>query len=225
MKKILLISISYFLLVFGIGCSDPLPSDLGFEYFPYANSQYRIYQHEVKHYLIDGSIVEEEYQIKEVVTEEEIKGNEITFKLERFRRDDEGDSWVTDSVWSARKNNYNVVVVEHNIPIIKLSFPVEEARRWDGNAMNANDYDEFKMVGVDKMYTLDSNVYPETVILVKEELIDTIVKTDYRIEVFAKGIGLVYKEDRVLEYDFNNPGTIVEGIEFSQKLIESGEEI
>lgn len=227
MQKVLFYSISSLIFIFGVGCSEPSPvdPDLGFEYFPYSDGQYRIYQTYVTHYLIDGSVEEEEFQVKEVVSDWKIEGDETTFRLERYRRVDENETWVEDSVWSARKSNYNVVVVEHNIPIIKLSFPIEEAKRWDGNAMNAYDYDEFKMVGVNSSYTVDEKEYPETVRIVKEEIIDTIVRTDYRIEVFAKGVGLVYKEDRVLEYDFNNPGTIIEGIEFIQKLIETGEEI
>ena len=67
--------------------------------------------------------------------------------------------------------------------------------------------------------------YDETITIIKDNIISIIVKTEYKVEIYAKGVGLIYKEDKVLDYDINNPGIIVEGIEFSQKLIETGEEI
>ena len=142
-----------------IGCNEllaPEPERLGYEYFPLVIGDYRIYEVEVINYNLDGTVDTTNYQLKEIVADSSLVGGGTSYRLDRYRRADAAVAWVIDSVWSARLNTYQAIVVEHNVPIIKLSFPLAEDRRWDGNAMNTFDFDEFKIknLGMDQEETL-----------------------------------------------------------------------
>ncbi|MEN8251852.1 MAG: hypothetical protein ABFS32_23225, partial [Bacteroidota bacterium] len=199
----------------------------GYDYFPYEVGQYRVYQTHVINYNIDGSVDSADYQIKEIVVDKGLVEDDTTFRLERYKRVNESDAWVKDSVWSARINTYTAIVVEHNVPIIKLSFPVEENRKWDGNAMNTRDYDEYKMINVNQSYQLEGDEFFQTLEVYRGDSLDPekIVEDDYHVEVFSRGVGLIHKKDIKLQYDYKHPGDTVEGIVFEQNLIETGEEL
>ena len=200
---------------------------LGYDYFPLETGDIRTYQVQVINYSPNGSIDTVNYRLKEIVSESSIIADETSFRIDRYRRDIEANPWVIDSVWWARINTYQAIVIEHNVPIIKLSFPVEEDRRWDGNAMNARDFDEFKMLNVGLTYQVDSKDYPNSLEMFMEDLIDPIqiTKDDYHLEVYSKGFGLTYKLDIDKKYcspvDCSEP-KIIEGRVYEQKLLELG---
>jgi hypothetical protein len=214
-----------------ISCNEllsPQPERLGYDYFPLETGDFRIYQTRVINYNLDGSSDTLVYQLMEVVADSSIVGDEVSYRLDRFRRANESDSWVIDSVWSARRNTYQAIVVEHNVPIIKLSFPLSEDRKWDGNAMNALDFDEFKITNYGLPYQLDGSEYAESLEMFKEDLLDPlkITNDDYHLEVFSKGVGLIHKLDINKKYcnpvDCSVPGIIEQGIVFEQKLLQIG---
>lgn len=201
---------------------------MGYDYFPLAVDDYRLYQVQEINYNVDGSIDTSNYQLMEIVTDESVSAGETSFRLDRYRRVLETDPWIIDSVWSARINTYQAIVVENNVPIIKLSFPVYEDRHWDGNAMNAREFDEFKMINVGSTYLVDDKEYPNSLEMFKEKKLDPIQITndDYHLEVFSKNIGLIYKLDIDKIYcnpvDCIEPGVIEQGKVVEQKLLEVG---
>jgi hypothetical protein len=214
-----------------LGCNELLPPDperLGYDYFPLAADDYRLYQVQEINYNLDGSIDTINYQLKEIVTEESVIADETSFRLDRYKRPTEADPYVIDSVWWARKNTYQAIVVEHNVPIIKLSFPLKEDRRWDGNAMNTRDFDEFRMINVGTTYMVDEKEYPNSLEMFKEELLDPLKITNdiIHLEVFSKDVGLIYKLDIDKKYcnpvDCSEPGIIEQGKVVEQKLLEVG---
>jgi len=207
-------------------CNELLPPEkqrLGYEYFPLSVGDFRIYQTQVIRYL-EGTADTTDFQIKEIVSDSVELNGEITYRLDRFRRSDVSQPWVIDSVWSARVNTYQAIVIEHNTPVIKLSFPLAEDRRWDGNAMNTLEFDEFKITDFDLPYEINGNTYPQTLKMFKEDLLDPlkIANDNYHEEVFAKGIGLIRRLDINKKYNSESPGLIEDGIEFGQKLLQIG---
>jgi len=187
----------------------------------------RTYQVQIINYNPDYSMDTANYQLKEVVSESQTANDETSFRLDRYRRDNEADPWVIDSVWWARINKYQAIVIEHNVPIIKLSFPIMEDKRWDGNAMNTHEFDEFKMVNVGISYKVDSINYLNSLEMFMEDVLDPIkiTKDDYHQEVYSKDFGLIYKLDIDIKYcnpiDCSEP-QILEGREYEQKLLEIG---
>ena len=211
-----------------VGCNELLPPEperLGYAYFPLTVGDFRTYEVVVINYNLDGSTDTVSYQLQEVVSDSSIIGDETSFRLDRYRRESNLDTWVIDSVWSARVNSYQAIVVEHNIPIIKLSFPLTEDKRWDGNAMNAIDFDEFKIEDLGLSIQIDGVDYPNSLKMFKEDLRDPlgITRDDYHLEVFSAGMGLIYKVDENLKYCSGCPPfTIEQGLVYEQKLLEVG---
>lgn len=212
-----------------IGCNEltaPEPERLGYNYFPLVIGEYRIYDVEVINYNAVGSIDTITYQLKEVVADSSIIGEETSYRLDRYRRANALESWVIDSVWSARLNTYQAIVVENNVPIIKLSFPLAEDRRWDGNSMNSKDFDEFKIKNLGATYQIDDIEYPNSLEMFKEDLVDPggFTRKDYNLEVFSAGIGLIYRVDENLKYcqSCQDRFIIEEGVFYEQKLLEIG---
>jgi len=229
LKKIVLLLLSGLTL----SCNEllpPQPGSLGYDYFPLEVGDFRVYQTQLINYNLDGSIDTLNYQLKEVVSDSSLSNGEFTYRLDRFRRPNELEPWVIDSVWSARRNSFQAITIEHNIPIIKLSFPLAEDRRWDGNAMNVLDFDEYRIQNLASTFTIDGIEFANSVEMVKEDLLDPlqITNDDFHIEVFSQGIGLIYKIDINKKYcnpiDCPQPGIIEQGIVFEQKLIDYGKD-
>ena len=232
-KKIKRTRGKYWLIVLpvliSIGCNElmvPEPERLGYDYFPLIIGEFRIYDVKVINYNLDGSTDTTIYQLQEVVSDSSIIGEETSYRLDRYRRADASETWVIDSVWSARLNPYQAVVVEHNIPIIKLSFPVAEDKRWDGNALNTIEFDEFKIKNLGTTYQIDGIDYPNSLEMFKEDLLDPlkITSDDHQLEVFSAGIGLIFRQEIFKQYcsDCPEQGKIEQGIVYEQKLLEIG---
>lgn len=200
---------------------EPDPASLGYDYFPLTTGDERVYDVRQIHLDVGSTADTTYYQLMEVVGESYSSGAEESFRIERYRRSTASDEWQLDSVWSARVNTYQAIMVENNVPIIKISFPVQENRRWDGNAMNSKLYDEFKMIDVGSEYTLDEISFDRSLILVKEDLLDTCYLSfdNYHTEVYGKGIGMIHRIDINRSYMPQN-GCVETGILESVKEVE-----
>jgi len=219
----------YLLLV---GCTqtlEPNTSEFGYEYYPTEIGDYRIYYTVGIRYNLDGSIDTTKYLVKEVA-EELITYVDGTNRLVlgRYSTDIGSSEWKKDSLWSVWIDNTKVVVSEANIDFIKLVFPVEESKEWDGNAFNSDDDEFYKIEDFEKPYSYDTLSYNKTLIVVHEDFIDPakITKDNYRIEVFASGIGLIHKLKIKINYCSKcvENGKIDDGFIFEQKLIKIGKE-
>ncbi|NJN26862.1 MAG: hypothetical protein HC819_13220 [Cyclobacteriaceae bacterium] len=134
---------------------------------------------------------------------------------------------MTDSVWTARKNNGQAIRVENNLPIVSLIFPLGENKKWDGNKLNAREEDEYEMMDIGRSFTQGSNDFQETVTVVQEDLPDIFVESKYKIEVYGKGQGLVYKEINLVNYrqgDDYGLQKVESGLRYFQTLIEYGKD-
>lgn len=211
-----------------VSCNEalaPESASLGYEYFPINTGDVRIYDVLRIDHNVDFSIDTTRYQLKEVVGDTFVSGGEESYRIERFTRLNETEEWLLNSVWSTRINAYQAIVVENNVPIIKLSFPLEEDRRWDGNAMNTKTYDEFKMVNLGRPANIDDLVFSETVEMIKEEALDPTqtVTDNFHKEFFARDIGMIYRVDIDKTYCTGSPCAetkIAFGLEIEYKLIE-----
>ena len=222
-----------FILLFSFSCdresAHPDSSLLGLEYFPLFQGSYRVYDAQQIEYTVLGEEISTNYQLKEETfklfqndDEEEI------YPINRYIRKNENEEWILDAVWSARNNNYLALITEENIPFQKLAFPVNEGVKWNGNAFNTYEQEEYYYQDIGQNFTTDiGDEYTNTVIVVQNDLLDKIVKTDYRIEVYAKNIGLIHKETTQLSYctdpDCLGLEIVESGLIYRQSLIDYGQ--
>lgn len=151
------------------------------------------------------------------------EGN-TTFTLQREKRATSADGWSPAGTWSAWVDARRAVLSEGNRSFVKLQFPIEEAIVWNGNAYNT-------LGGNDQCNGVDCDIYQVTeidpeVVVTQSKDEDVLVKFDVRKEIYARNIGLRYKEMTVLEYctaqNCFGKQFVDNGIKYKQSLLENG---
>lgn len=214
----------------------PQSSQLGLDYFPLEVGRYAVYQIEDIEYSLTAEPDTQQYQLKEIVADSfPGQGGEIVFLLERFSRAGEATDWQLDSVWTARKNNQRVVVVENNIPLIKLVFPFEFGLRWDANALNSREETQYELRNTSQALLdeidspLDSALQENMLTIIQAESQDTIISRIQASETYVENLGLFYKKSLRLQYCASEPeciglGILESGRIYRQTLIAYGHE-
>jgi len=217
------------ILLFLFSCKKKNPQDFtalqGENYYPLEVGKYIVYEVDTITWFeqtgttcIFSSDTSHSYLKEEIVgTYFDNTGTE-SYILERFTRYHESEPWEIQDVWNITKHQSRVERVEENFRFIKMIFPVAEGSRWDGNAFidtdtslsfagnllelyrywNPNyrylEVDESQQIGA---ITLDSVA---TVVQSNTELTNNI-RYRYSIEKYARNIGLVFKEMRIIDSD------------------------
>ncbi|MFL5730483.1 MAG: hypothetical protein ACJ75J_13430 [Cytophagaceae bacterium] len=169
--------------------------DLGEDYFPVRNPNGNYIIYDVQRIIFQATGPDtSNYQLKEVVGDTVTLNGKLYYKVWRYSRPDASGTWPAqpDSVWYEYNNGAQAVKDENNRNYIKLIFPVEENKTWNGNALNIYASDDYTMVNVGKSYTSNGHYFPTTVKVVQNDEA-SLVDEDKRYEVYAKGIGLIEK--------------------------------
>ena len=220
--------IALFVIVFFSCSSDEglQNVDIGLDYYPLEVNSYRIYQVEGTEYFSYNDSLIINYELRETVTEsfENLEGG-TSYKITIEKRMPESENWILDSIWTARKDEYRAILVSNNVPVISLTFPIEEGKSWDSNGLNSEAPKEFTMVNAREPFEGRYDVYDQSVTVIQDDLPDEIVNFRSKKEVFSKGLGLVYRENIFLNFrqgDFLGLGVVETGIRYQQSLKEFG---
>ncbi len=172
------------------------------------------------------------YQIKHVV-DSEITDNQgrPSYRVYRYSRNADGSGeWNANGSYFVTILNDQVEVIEDNLRVIKLHAPFREGFTWKGNRYLSNDpydffgynfsndddmrnwdfyYDIFEPVfsfngnDYNDVYTVEQQDDFSNVPIVDDE---SYGYTSRSVERYAKGIGLVYREHTLWEYQPNLSG-------------------
>lgn len=243
MKKALLLLVTVCGLFWA--CEDqyaePDPATMGYNYYPLEVGEYRIYnvmdirfQHDV------GDTAE--FQVRERVdTTFYDQTNTLNYKIIRSIRTDASQAWVDDSVFTVTKSNTNVMLTKHNTRYVRLIFPVKEGKSWLGDAYNEYLYDgivpdderradyygsknNYTYYGKGQAYTINGIEYGNTVTVQQgEPYYNSTTGIDDRKEVYAEGVGLVFKMFKLHVYESCNLD-VTNGCEFGEEYIIYGRE-
>lgn len=214
-------------LFFLLSCNDRSglnPLDFGYDYYPVQIGQYRVYRVSEINYI--GSVADsKDYYLREEITGSIVSENGTTKYFLKKSRSDDSLNWSADSMWTVRWTDNSLVVAENNLPLVKLVFPVQTGKKWDGNVYNIN---REKAFYYEEVAEVAGAACPDTSALVKVVMADVeknIVNQDERSEVYGRGIGLVSKDYRVLNFcraDCASLGEIESGRILNQKLVSYG---
>lgn len=226
------LSIFIFIFLFFACETDSLQPDKsgwGYEYYPLETNSYRIYSVRQIDYSLSRETDTSDYQLKEVAADSFLSlSNEYSFFLKRFIKDPIGEEWILDSVWTVEKNAERVVATENNMPYIKMVFPAREGKQWDGNRMNVLGEQEYTMNRVGAETVLTSGRFDQTINVLQWDNPDTILVREKAFEIYAKNIGLIYKETVQLKYcaemECIGEGIIESGKKYKQELVDYGKE-
>ena len=223
------------LITWGITqCSQPdtdaIPFSYDTHYFPLDSGSWRIYQ--VTQITIDTPVNLFDtlnYELKEVnsgyFTD---AANDSMMKIERFIRLSTDESWSPVSVWSAGVIDHKAIQVEDNEKYVKINFPAELDKTWDGDAYNR--LDTLKMYS----YTITSLNEPDVInlsafdsVLVVNQKDDlTLINKLFYQEKYAYGVGMVERTrvDIYSEFPDSRPieRRVTKGTMYYQKISSYG---
>lgn len=218
-------------VIFSCENKEVEPSNIleGTEYFPLEKGVYAIYKiNETKYSSISGNATSE-YFLKELISDTITDSyNNVMYEVKRFVKNTEIDEWELDSVWSERKSGNQFVKKENNVEFVKLVVPVKEGKEWNGNVFNDRGEEIYSMESIHQPYTVNDVLFDSTLTQIQKQDSSS-VSQDYRTEVYAKGVGLIYKKSIITSNRQENgsiifPIEIDNGIDFTQTIIEYGKE-
>ncbi|MEY4702874.1 MAG: hypothetical protein RIR96_771 [Bacteroidota bacterium] len=200
------------------------------EFYPMQTGKYIIYQLDSLVYVAFGTRdTTIRYQVK-YETDSLIQDNlgRSAYRVFRFIRKNENENWTPDATFMSIATNNQVEFVENNLRFIKLKSPIVNGFSWKGNSFidtySANspvrylDNWDYTYESVGESQLVGSNTIENCIsILQRDEVIglpdqpDSYSEINYSKEVYAKGIGLVYKKFNHKEYQPNNGGYVAEG--------------
>jgi hypothetical protein len=177
--------------------------DVGYNYAPVTLGKYVIYD-------VDSTVYDDfnndttyfKYRIKEKL-EEEFTDNEgrPAIKLVRYVKkyspliSYDNMAWTLKDVWMLNKSNTTYEVVEEDVRLVKLIFPVKVDATWNGNAQNILGEREYLYKSFDQQEAVNGTTF-ENVLFVeqKDDKSKNAIHREYFIEKYARNVGLVYKE-------------------------------
>ena len=190
------------------------PNDLN--YFPLRVGQYWIYNVEETAILrtacSDNGVTSSIYELKVIVTDSfpnTEKG--FTYVFQRLKRANAQATWTPFETWSAQIKNNQVLVNESNVIYVKLINPLADGLKWNGNLYNNEvelnnlNEDDYTIFNKGKAYatSLGQN-FTNTVTVNQNDEDSNILYRDTRTEIYAFGVGLVYRESYLLKYFANS---------------------
>lgn len=209
--------------------------DQGFDYFPLAKNKFWIYKVDSLIYTDVGNTIDTTSSfLKEEITDVYLDQLADTiFVIERsFSKTDNYDWKITD-IWNASKSEFTATKTEENLKFVKMTFPIELNKSWDGNAfINTGteifvkgesldlyvDRWDYRVLDIKDLDTIDGVVFDDVVVIKNvESSEDEFINYRYKIEKYSKNIGLVYTSHSILD---TNCGIECDTIPWEQKAHE-----
>jgi len=224
-------SFVFFLGVVFFSCKkdkEIIPSvDFGYNYFPNDVGRYVIYQVDSIYANNPNQFDSTRYLLKELIAATFLdNSNRPTLRIERYYRmyhfntQSYDSAWSAPKVWTANRTQNSLEKKEENITYLKLVFPVQKDKQWNGNVYNMIGYKEYQITSVDQHETINA-VYFDSVATVTQLDEKNIILTQIEKEKFARNVGLIYKQkDSLSKQGFNFVDTT--GYRFTQKIISYG---
>lgn len=199
---ILLFSLSFF-----PNCKEEtkIIKDTGKDYYPLSVGSYYIY--EVDSFLYDGinkridssSIIIKDFVVEIIL---DSTGHE-NFRIERSIQVD-SVTWYAYLSYTSAIHPLSIQSFRDNYREVRMSFPITDFKTWDGNIYSSKAFEEFKYIGIQEPFEVGNNAFTNTVTVLHKEFYEPKPPLQplfdiYKKEVFAKGVGMVYRVDRDLD--------------------------
>ncbi|MBC5991816.1 hypothetical protein [Pontibacter cellulosilyticus] len=177
---------------------------LGLDYYPLEIGDFKVYKVvDIKYQ--NNIATKDSFEMREVVDTTFLdQTNTLNYKIVRSIKRYGQNEWVEDSVMTVVKSNEYVVLTKDNTKYVKFVFPVKEGKIWLGDAFNDRVVNEletdpylrkepYTYTALGEPAEVKGTVYPNTVTVVQGKPKNDILLLDDRKEIYAKGIGRVYR--------------------------------
>jgi len=220
MKNQLLLLLPLLTLVFIFSCgkrtADPVFTDIGHDYFPLEVGKYIEYEIDSTIYFNDnGSTASKtsNWLVREELVDTLLDNqNELIYVLHRSARLNDTLPWNVKDVWYAKNNETTAERIEENLRFINLIFPPEKGLLWDGNvhidpgliitvaeeSIEMFKNWEYEYLDVNVGNTINGISFDST-LHVQQADDENLIERRFSEEIYAKGVGLVYKRQLILD--------------------------
>lgn len=193
----------------------------GYNYFPLEIGKYITYQLDSIVYRgqsgSDCIFVQDtasHFLKEEVVNIFEDNTGTVNYIIERFTSQNQNGPWQVTDVWYTKKTETKVERVEENLRFIKVVFPIREGTAWNGNTFFQDttiviggetiDFykhwsDQYEYQSIDIPEEFNGVMYDSVLTVIQSGPSENKINHRVSIEKYARGIGLVYKEMKILD--------------------------
>lgn len=218
--KYLVYTFSVLILALSSCKENPENADLDrrLDYFPITAGHWVEYQIDSTVYdLFSGTVYTHTYQVREDFESEFLDNDDRpSVRIERRYRENDTEEWSLDDIWYATRTEHEAERQEENVRFIKLMFPPIEGTQWDGNVYidfdapntDLDKYEDWTYQYTNLTGTYDNGLGATFNNVTEIQQIDSGTEIDYRYakEIYAKNVGLVYKEYWDLKTQNIQPG-------------------
>jgi hypothetical protein len=195
----------YLLAVIGCvvftGCDNKVlpPADFGYNFIPIDTGRYYIYEVDSIRINLNATPDQHDtfhYQMKEFYPYRFLDANNDTvICCTRFYRQADSLAWTPlgSNVWWFRRTTTRFEKTEENLTYVKMTYPIDLAYSWDGNAYNILDPQDYFYGPLDVSFNDGTNLFNNTITVVQQFDTTNLIKYNYASETYARDIGMVNK--------------------------------
>jgi hypothetical protein len=199
----------------------------GLAYFPLVVGATKIYSLDsITFKPISGTNIKKDtfnLSLKEVITDtfrDQI--GVLAYRIERYKRSSDALPWNLVNVAKVSINNQNILRTDNNLTFVKCPLYMSEKQRWGGDAFIdstivieiAGETMEliskshwswtYEVTSLDKAETIGNKAFSTVATLTSQISPNILTEKRYSLEKYAKGVGLIYKEQKILDSQNNN---------------------
>lgn len=188
----------------------------GFSYFPVDSGHWVIYQVDSINYstFLEGGVDTISAEVMELLSTPFIDNEgRSAITMERRIRHSDTVAWenIIPTIWYVVRDSSRAERVEGELRFMNLVFPIVEGISWSGNAYintsssTTNQFQDwnYTYTQVNTPASFGGFNFNETCTILQNDYEDLVNKV-YSIETYAKEVGLVYKEQWILELGGND---------------------
>ena len=221
LKKIKMRIKLYFVLLIIISSCKPIV----YEETNFFYNYYPLHINQVKEFFVTNIVHNSfgkdttTYFLKEIITDYNINmEGDTVYRVERYWKVDSNLSYEIKDVWTSKKNLSAGYLNEENITYTKLIFPLSLNIYWNGNAFNNLGYQEYSIESLNIPFQLNNVIFDSSLTVIQNYK-SNLLEFENSKEIYAIGIGLIYKEDVQVEINSGNLSDITQGYEYYQEII------
>ena len=221
LKKIKMRIKLYFVLLIIISSCKPIV----YEETNFFYNYYPLHINQVKEFFVTNIVHNSfgkdttTYFLKEIITDYNINmEGDTVYRVERYWKVDSNLSYEIKDVWTSKKNLSAGYLNEENITYTKLIFPLSLNIYWNGNAFNNLGYQEYSIESLNIPFQLNNVIFDSSLTVIQNYK-SNLLEFENSKEIYATGIGLIYKEDVQVEINSGNLSDITQGYEYYQEII------
>lgn len=192
-------------------CKKDKISDKSIDYSYYPSEVGNWIEYDVTKINIDVYWDTLNYKVREVIESKytDTTGGEV-MRIERYIKRTDTTAWEIKDVWTAKLLTNALHKTEENVKFVKINFPAEIGKEWDGNAFNTLESEYYEITDMDVSEHI-GNFDFDSVLTITQVNDSSKIHKDFAVEKFAKNIGLVYKYDLYIYSDLSmNPDLPIE---------------